>query len=42
MLVDADLTYSSSHHLHYVQVRVFLRDAVLEYSDVFDYDNVSG
>src|SRR6266404_1363969 len=37
-----DSTYSSSDHLHYVQVRVFLRHAILEYSDVFDYDYVSG
>jgi hypothetical protein len=40
--VDSHLTYGSSDHLHYVQVRVFLRDAILEYFDIFDHDNVGG
>lgn len=40
--VEVNQTHSSSNHLHDIQVRVFLGDAVLEYSDVFDYDDVSG
>jgi hypothetical protein len=34
-------THSSSNHLHDIQVRVFLGDAILESSDIFDYDDVS-